>query len=679
MYFAKLVHSQTRRCIQNSVAPVVSMMNATSVQPATQNATPSVQQPTMEGYSYLPNANTPMMWPYQRYAPAANFEKEQYSRQQYFNMPSNETMEMPTLANFAKQNRSDDMNLRNGPHYEINETKYDDTLPHNKYNQNDMDFDHITNMNRNPTTTSSASYLLPVDKEPADFQDSEKLTTTTSSTFEEIPNVQMMSQMQINQNTEKRLNPKDSLNKNNQLPHNVNNKEINENVYSMKPQSSALIKSLPKTVTHVTQNNNQIRNNIEATTLNKTQVQDMITPSLVKPPPKSTEINEIKQTYEIPQNSTISTNNIKSDSIEVPNLPNAAVNNNSESNSSLTPVSIENIENAIYGELLSPLEAEQEQNQEQVSVVPTLLENLVTQSEPLDTQTNFSLEENAEIKLDTTSTTNNNNKTFKEFEENSNNETPVYEQDINTQQNEEPSVSNEADYSAYGNVDPNTINETQQEQPYDYSNYDPTQYSYPGYIYDEATGEYKPDPNAPPDQYAADQQYATEGYDQQYQQQNAYDYNQTYAQETPANIDNNAYNNYDTTLPLENATNITTTDSNLDQQQQQQQQQTQLQYSETEPQSQLEQPLEEVKENTSEEQPQTQVSAKVTKPTSILSTTEKNDNQKKKKRVNFVDSSEADESVTDKEVVLKTKPATGGSSESDFDFSSSVEGETKTT
>ncbi|TMW41892.1 hypothetical protein DOY81_013028, partial [Sarcophaga bullata] len=98
MYFAKLVHSQTRRCIQNSVAPVVPMMNAASVQPLAQNATPSVQQPTMEGYNYLPNANTPMMPPFQYYAAAPNYEKEQYGRQQYFNMPSKEAMEMPQIS-----------------------------------------------------------------------------------------------------------------------------------------------------------------------------------------------------------------------------------------------------------------------------------------------------------------------------------------------------------------------------------------------------------------------------------------------------------------------------------------------------------------------------------------------------------------------------------------------------
>lgn len=657
MYFAKLVHSQTRRCIQNSVAPVVSMTNATSALRLPQTATPNTQQPLIEGYNHPSTANTSMMSSYHRYDPASNFEKAPHSIPQYFNMSSETTIEMPTLENLSRQNKNEEIDLRNEPRYEVNGNNYN-ILPYEKYDTNDMDFNNSTNMNYNPTgKITSVSHLLPVDKESSDFKDSEKLTTTTSSSFEKIPNVEMMLEMQINHNTETSGNTTDSLGKNNKMQNNTNNKEIN-NLYPIKTQSSS------KTITNSINNKNQTKNNIEDSTTNRIQVQDKIKSESFKTPSSvSSKIDEINPTYEISQSSVVSTNNLKSEKRELVKLPNVPVNENIESNSSIIPVSIENIENAIYGELLSPLEVEKEQSQETVSVVPALLENLVTQPDTLDSQKNYNLKEDREININT-SPTNNIIETEKELENNSNN------QDTNQQQNE-PLVNNEADYGAYENVDTNATADTQQEQSYDYSNYDPTQYSYPGYIYDEATGEYKPDPNAPPEQYAPDQQYATDGYDPQYQQQNGYDYNQSYAQESSSNIDNNAdYNNYKTEQ-VENDSNISTVDSNLDQQHLQQ-----LQYPDTEPQL-RNQLLEEAIENFSDEQPQ--LPAKVPKPTSILSTTEKNEAQKKKKRVNFVDSSEADESGTDKEVVLKSKPTTGGSSESDFDFSSSVEGEVKTT
>ncbi|SPP80634.1 ecdysone-induced protein 74EF [Drosophila guanche] len=184
----------------------------------------------------------------------------------------------------------------------------------------------------------------------------------------------------------------------------------------------------------------------------------------------------------------------------------------------------------------------------------------------------------------------------------------------------------------------------------DYGNYEAGQYSagydpnaYPGYIYDEATGQYIADPNAA--QYAPDGSYAGQEYD--------------------ANAANYDYGSY------------------AEQEQQQQQQQQELQQMQSQEQGQQEQqeaypmdndngqnameveqsaalaatpPVEAKVEPTAATTPVP--ASKPVKPTSILSTTDKqaapNDaqqqqqQQKKKKRVNFVDSSETDDSSSAK-------------------------------
>ncbi|XP_051862873.1 probable serine/threonine-protein kinase yakA [Drosophila albomicans] len=249
--------------------------------------------------------------------------------------------------------------------------------------------------------------------------------------------------------------------------------------------------------------------------------------------------------------------------------------------------------------------------------------------------------------------------------------------------------------------------ETQQQQEYsnmDYSNYDAAQYAagydpnaYPGYIYDETTGQYIADPNAA--QYAPDGSYATQDYD-------AGTANYDYYGEQPQQEQQ----------------------EQQQQEQQQQQQQQEVAYPMSENNSEagellLPQEVEQAAATTataasltpadgvdakSEATPAPSASKPV-KPTSILATTDKqaapNDahqqqsqqqpqqqqQPKKKKRVNFVDSSETDDSSSAKPVQQETTTTTNsnsnnsnhpqaattshppGGSESDFDFSTGSE------
>ncbi|KAH8306276.1 hypothetical protein KR018_005875 [Drosophila ironensis] len=233
--------------------------------------------------------------------------------------------------------------------------------------------------------------------------------------------------------------------------------------------------------------------------------------------------------------------------------------------------------------------------------------------------------------------------------------------------------------AASGGGDPS--GEPQEYSNIDYGNYEAGQYAagydpnvaYPGYIYDEATGQYIADPNAA--QYAADGGYGGQEYD-------------------ASGVQNYDYSAYE--------------------QQQQQQQQEELHPQQQEPPevypvAESSQEVPEVVEpgpaagaaGAEPPNPGTSPNPKPTvKPTSILSTaTDKqaapNDaqqqQQKKKKRVNFVDSSETDDSSSAKVSPPTAAPpatppapmpsggggggggAAGGGSESDFDFSTGSE------
>ncbi|KAH8361743.1 hypothetical protein KR200_003615 [Drosophila serrata] len=164
----------------------------------------------------------------------------------------------------------------------------------------------------------------------------------------------------------------------------------------------------------------------------------------------------------------------------------------------------------------------------------------------------------------------------------------------------------------------------------DYGNYEADQYAggydpnaYPGYIYDETTGQYIADPNAT--QYAPDGSYAGQEYDANAVQ----------------NYDYSAYEQHQQQQP-----------------EQQQQSQEELQPQEAYPVTEKETPEAEESPAAAPAAPEpSQATNKPLKPTSILSTTDKqaapNDaqqqqQQKKKKRVNFVDSSETDDSSSAK-------------------------------
>ncbi|XP_043655209.1 uncharacterized protein LOC122621422 [Drosophila teissieri] len=210
----------------------------------------------------------------------------------------------------------------------------------------------------------------------------------------------------------------------------------------------------------------------------------------------------------------------------------------------------------------------------------------------------------------------------------------------------------------------------------DYGNYEAEQYAagydpnaYPGYIYDEASGQYIADPNAT--QYAADGSYAGQEYDASAVQN--YDYS-AYEQQTDPQQQQQQQEQEQPELPAQ-------------EQLMQQQQQPQEAY----PEAEATPEVEESPGAPAEPPPAASATSKPLKPTSILSTTDKqaapNDAQqqqlKKKKRVNFVDSSETDDSSSAKPTQAAnpgpaaaphpaTPPAAGGS-ESDFDFSTGSE------
>nr|XP_036673355.1 RNA polymerase II degradation factor 1 [Drosophila suzukii] len=370
-----------------------------------------------------------------------------------------------------------------------------------------------------------------------------------------------------------------------------------------------------------------------------------------------------------------------------------------------TGVSIENIENAIYGERLTggKTGAEGGAGGGELAAPPTqgFFENLVANTSPEELQVEA---EHQQQQLEPEASG------YGQYEASSYGEAsePIYASidSANLQPNAkvEPlysEIGNPTDYQqqAYGLPAQDTVGDApapdaiasevtgttlvdasgevlpQEYSNIDYGNYEAGQYgagydpnAYPGYIYDEATGQYIADPNAA--QYAADGGYAGQEYD-------------------GSGVQNYDYSGYE-------------------QQQEQQQQQEeplpgheQLQQQEAYPVvpegGEPAEPPPEVAEMPAAP-PEPLATSKPLKPTSILSTTDKqaapNDAQqqqlKKKKRVNFVDSSETDDSSSAKPTQAPnpnpgpppapstasptTPPTVGGvGSESDFDFSTGSE------
>ncbi|XP_065357258.1 putative uncharacterized protein DDB_G0282499 [Calliphora vicina] len=708
MYFAKLVHSQTRRCIQNSVTPLTPMMPSTSGQSMVPTAQPTVR----EEYNYEVNKDAHpllMSTTNQSYVTIPTVEKQQFLRSQTENMPL-ATMEMPTLANFDRAERNDYIDFRNlntAPSIQ-NQQPYQYPSNHeiisnnvvvpnnnNYIKQESPENSNASSIINSNMTLSPVTNLLANDKQLAEFKEPTNISTTnSSSTFEEIPNVSMRPQIphnlkEIPRTTNTTTTTNNIRNSNDARQLNMNFQVLQKPSQHTNGTSLTSTQQINNNSTNAPQNNKQnintvneispeIRNEIKSpafNAVNEHKPQDVAVPKLMNKPSTSIELKPTNSLNETLTSNNTNFGNSQPAPNEQTNIANATLAPaDIQSNSSTTPVSIENIENAIYGELLSPLETNEVPNSENSNVVPMLLENLVTQAENNE-NVNITLDETT-LKQDKVADNNTSNDTTTLAENRESENNPVsqnYEQTIayneyNNNQTPDETANAVADYNNYENVENTAIDDSQQQQQYDYTNYDPTQYSYPGYIYDETTGEYKPDPNAPAEQYATDQQYTTENYDQQYQQQEIYDYNQTYEQDpttSSATVENTAYNNYETTQQ-EDTSNDAPVNANAVQQQP---------ITETEPIA--------AEPEISTEEVTPSPSTKVTKPTSILSTADKNDAQKKKKRVNFVDSSETDESAgADKGAPTTAKAVTGNtaaSSESDFDFSSSTEAEAKAT
>ncbi|KAH8363151.1 hypothetical protein KR084_006029 [Drosophila pseudotakahashii] len=381
-----------------------------------------------------------------------------------------------------------------------------------------------------------------------------------------------------------------------------------------------------------------------------------------------------------------------------------------------TGVSIENIENAIYGERLTGGEARGggagiAGGVTELAAIPTqgFFENLVTNTSPeVELQ---EVEQQQQQQPEVSG--------YGQYEASSYGEAsePIYASidSVNLQPPKvEPlysEIGNPTDYQAYGVTTtdtgadvpaaaaaaapvaaPNELTGTtldtsgevlpQEYSNIDYGNYEAGQYAaagydpnaYPGYIYDEATGQYIADPNAA--QYAPDGSYGNQEYD-------------------ASGVGNYDYSGYEQSA-----------DQQLQQEELQPgQEQRQQQQQEGYPNEGVEEAPVEAPPEVAIESPAAPAAAapmepvKPSKPTSILSTTDKqaalNDAQqqqlKKKKRVNFVDSSETDDSSSAKPTqaanpgaggppppATASSPATppmaaGGGSESDFDFSTGSE------
>ncbi|XP_017009010.2 uncharacterized protein [Drosophila takahashii] len=345
-----------------------------------------------------------------------------------------------------------------------------------------------------------------------------------------------------------------------------------------------------------------------------------------------------------------------------------------------TGVSIENIENAIYGERLTGGGVSAGAAGGGAVTEQGFFENLVTNTSPEVELQEVEQQQQPEVSG------------YGQYEASSE---PIYAS-IDSPKVEPlySEIGNPTDYQGYGEtsdvtaaatpaasaettLDPNGEVLPQEYSNIDYGNYagyDPN--AYPGYIYDEATGQYIADPNAA--QYAPDGGYGGQEYDA------------------------GAVGNYDYSGYEQSADQQMQQQQEEQLQEQQQQQQQQEGYTnegvvetplEAPPEVAIESPAAAPAPAPAPAEPQ-----KPSKPTSILSsTTDKqaalNDAQqqqlKKKKRVNFVDSSETDDSSSAKPTqaanpgpppapAAASSPATppttgGGGSESDFDFSTGSE------
>nr|XP_014088863.2 mucin-17 [Bactrocera oleae] len=364
----------------------------------------------------------------------------------------------------------------------------------------------------------------------------------------------------------------------------------------------------------------------------------------------------------------------------VENASMAPTSSMSSASKPLSSSKIDNIENAIYGELVNPQLAETEVTPIRTAAQGFFTELLEQQKTPLETNllaesTTQEQEYTTNLSGITENTTIESGITGELKPENAINETTepqtqttygTYNTEIyqptNTFNAENAystaeTANNYTDYPTEQNIEASSTDTTdqlqQEQQPgysqQDYENYDATQYgnydpnAYPGYIYDETTGQFVVDPQyTASDVSNAEAIYTIQDYTEPQEQQ----------QEQPVQEVNYAY---------EDSNNATAAPVAIEQ--------TALEAAATptepsSPAATVEAPV----------APAVPNALKVVKPTSILSTAEKHvmqsDAQKKKKRVIFVDSSETDDSSS---VKAPTVSAANAGNESDFDFSSGAE------
>ncbi|XP_037949161.1 GATA zinc finger domain-containing protein 14 [Teleopsis dalmanni] len=390
-----------------------------------------------------------------------------------------------------------------------------------------------------------------------------------------------------------------------------------------------------------------------------------------------------------------------------------STNEQSGNQSSKSQMNIENIENAIYGELLNPPFTAESQHLR--TPAQGLIEDLVAKAQTATAQqeisgdnnalhaneeqsadiaTYASVEYGAEINEGNTqssvsynqdNTDNSNDPTYATIGDATNAE--VYPQVVENSYSE--NIDSAADYAQYAaDASPMAANEMQQDYAnMSYANYDASQYNqaydpnaYPGYTYDETTGEYTPD--ATQQQYAEMQDaYAAQGYEPQAtyddmnQQSANYDYSAAYAEQTGQS---------DIMPPSEPA--ITAESIAIDQPPAPLDTTTDYAAASAPDSAGIDAVDEANDQNVTGIADSLSASgvpatSKVIKPTSILSSSVdkhamSNDAQKRKKRVNFVDSSETDDSSSVKAAGSANAsgaaaPVTAASSESDFDFSAS--------
>ncbi|XP_050318321.1 traf2 and NCK-interacting protein kinase isoform X1 [Bactrocera neohumeralis] len=372
-----------------------------------------------------------------------------------------------------------------------------------------------------------------------------------------------------------------------------------------------------------------------------------------------------------PTNENLDNQSWQSHTGSVENASMAPTTSMSSSSKPLSSSKIDNIENAIYGELVNNQLPEPEVTPTRTAAQGFFTELLEQQKTPLENNQlqeptaqeqeyttnlsgNIGSSDTGELKPETPiseATDPQNQATYGTY--NTEIQQPTNTFNAENAYGTAEATNNYAEYPVEQKIEAGSTDTTDQlQQPVysqqDYENYDATQYgnydpnAYPGYIYDEATGQYVVDPQyTANDASNAEALYTTQDYTEPQEQQ----------QQNPVQGDNYTHedSNNSTAAPAATEQTLDATPTPI------------------EPYP----PAAAVEPSVAAAVPS---APNVVKPTSILSTAEKHamqsDAQKKKKRVIFVDSSETDDSSSAK---APAASATNAGNESDFDFSSGAE------